>query len=63
MTGRVYTLREYVELMNTEIRDFYGACRLAASGAPVGDDARTLDDWDRMFDEFTAERRSEPDPV
>ena len=59
MVGRVYTLREYVEIMNDELWDFSEANRLAAIDGTAGNEARPLDEWDRMFDDFAAEWRSE----
>lgn len=59
MTDRLYTLKEYVDLMSLEVRAFYLARRLAARQYPAGEKSRTLDEWDLLFDDFAAERRSE----
>lgn len=58
---RLYTLEEYVELLGSEVQAFLYACRRTASQSQAGGQARTLDEWDQMFDDFAAEKRLESD--
>ena len=59
MGAKLCTYEEYAELMDQEVRSFYVKCRLTAYKDASEGRPRPLDEWDRMYDDFAAERRAE----